>query len=318
MSKLRVVFAGTPDFAVPTLQALLDSNHDVIAVYTQPDRPAGRGQQTRQSPVKVCALEHDITVLQPGSLKTEEAQKELADLKPDIMIVVAYGQILPKMVLDTPRYGCLNVHASLLPRWRGAAPIHRALLAGDEETGVTIMQMDVGLDTGDMLKQVHLPILSSDTSETLHDALADMGAKALVDVVDAIANGQSSIAEKQNDDLACYAHKLEKSEAEINWQQDATDIDRMIRAFNPWPVAYTAFQGKPLRVWRAELINTDSSDACPGEVLESDEQTLYIACGDGRVVSLLEIQPAGKKRMPVEAFLNARKDIVKPGFIFGE
>lgn len=318
MSELRVVFAGTPDFAVPTLQALFDSRHEVVAVYTQPDRPAGRGRQTRSSPVKQCALQHGIRVLQPVSLKTEASRQQLHDLRPDIMVVVAFGQILPQPILQTPAYGCLNVHASLLPRWRGAAPIHRALLAGDDKTGVTIMQMDAGLDTGDMLLRKEQAITSDDTSETLHDALAVLGAGALVDVVDAIAAGRPPVAQKQQDALASYAHKLEKAEAEIDWQQAAGDVQRMIRAFNPWPVAYTLFQGKPLRLWRADMTAIQAPAAHPGEVIDCTGGKLLVACGDQRAVNLLEVQAAGKKRMPVTAFLNARKDLVQPGFIFGE
>lgn len=311
---LRVVFAGTPDFAVETLRELIASSHEVIGVYTQPDRPAGRGQQTRQSPVKQLAVEAGLEVFQPESLKTNEASEQLRALKPDIMIVVAYGQILPAAILEIPEYGCLNVHASLLPRWRGAAPIHRAILAGDETTGVTIMQMDEGLDTGDMLSTVVVPINDADNSQSLHDRLALAGAEDLVHVVDAIAEGSPPNPVQQQDDEACYASKLEKAEANIDWSMSSRQIFNAIRAFNPWPVAYTDFQGKPLRVWSAEIVE-ESSAAQPGEVKTKSDQ-LLVATADGWL-SLLELQPAGKKRMTGEAFLNSRREIFKSGYRFG-
>lgn len=317
MRSLRVGFAGTPEFAVPTLRALMVSRHDIVAVYTQPDRPAGRGQKICQSPVKKFAAEHGLAVLQPTSLKGVKVQHKLGNLQLDIMVVVAYGQILPTAVLNLPRYGCLNVHASLLPRWRGAAPIHRALLAGDKKTGVTIMQMDAGLDTGDILKRVDLRITRSDTSKALHDVLADMGAKALVEVVDIFADDQLPVTEKQDNSRACYAHKLEKVEAEIDWRRDAVVIERMVRAFNPWPVAFTLFQGRSLRVWRTALSDRVFEAAVPGEIVELSGRQLSVACGDKRAISLLEIQPAGKKLMSIDAFLNTRRAMLRSGVVLG-
>lgn len=313
-NSLRVIFAGTPDFAVPTLQQLLESRHSVITVYTQPDRPAGRGQQPRQSPVKELALHNDLQVLQPESLKDVRVQQELAALQADIMIVVAYGQILPSVVLETPKYGCLNVHASLLPRWRGAAPIQRSILAGDENTGVTIMQMDVGLDTGDKLKEISIPISDTDNSQSIHDQLATDGAAALLEVIDAIADGCSPEPVKQVDELACYAHKIDKTEAKIDWSLSAQQIFRTIKAFNPWPVAYTGLNGKNLRVWDAEIETDSQLQMAPGSLINDSDNRLLVACGDG-LLNIKELQPSGKKRMTAEAFINSRREILQDGVI---
>ncbi|MCO4758598.1 MAG: methionyl-tRNA formyltransferase [Oceanospirillaceae bacterium] len=311
MSKpLRIVFAGTPDFAASSLQALLNSEHEVIAVYTQPDRPAGRGRKLTPGPVKKLALEHDIAVYQPLSLKGEAEQAELAALDADIMVVVAYGLLLPKAVLDTPRLGCINVHGSLLPRWRGAAPIHRAVLAGDKLTGITIMQMDVGLDTGDMLYKVETPINTGDTSGDLHDQLAEQGAEALVTTLGLIRDGKTE-PEKQDDSLANYAHKLEKQEGEIDWSRPATEIERQIRGLSPWPVAYCSLEGKTMRIWGAQASDATSTEA-PGAVAEVTKKTLRIACGEGSLL-LTNIQLPGGKPLDTAAVLNAKRDLFPVG-----
>jgi methionyl-tRNA formyltransferase len=304
---LNIIFAGTPDFSAVALQALLGSEHKVIAVYTQPDRPAGRGRKLTASPVKQLALAHDIPVYQPVSLKDADAQSELAALNADVMIVVAYGLILPQAVLDAPKFGCLNIHASILPRWRGAAPIQRAILAGDEVSGVTIMQMDAGLDTGDMLTISTCPIDASDTGSSLHDKLAEMGASALLDTL-ADIEADKLQPETQNDDLATYAHKLDKQEAEINWQDDAAAIVRKIQAFNSWPVAYTLLDGKSLRLWRASVADYHADDIAgkvAGEVIAESAEGVDIMAGSG-VVRVLELQMPGKKRTLVKDFINGQ------------
>jgi methionyl-tRNA formyltransferase len=306
---LRIVFAGTPDFAASSLQALLDSEHDVIAVYTQPDRPAGRGRKLTPSPVKQLACAHDIAVYQPLNFKSEESVTELAALNADIMVVVAYGLLLPKVVLDTPRLGCINVHASLLPRWRGAAPIHRALLAGDSVTGVTIMQMDVGLDTGDMLYKAECPILPEDSSGTLHDRLAQIGAEALIESLNAIRDG-SAVPVKQDDSLANYAHKLEKQEGAIDWQQPAEQLARQVRGLSPWPVAYCGLDGQTLRIWGAEPV-ADASGT-PGSVIAVDKASITVACGSG-ALKLTRIQLPGGKPLDTAAILNAKRDLFPLG-----
>jgi methionyl-tRNA formyltransferase len=311
---LRIVFAGTPDFAAASLQALLESHHNVIAVYTQPDRPAGRGRKLTPSPVKKLALEQGIEVRQPLSLKDADAQQDLAALRPDLMVVVAYGLLLPGAVLETPRLGCINVHASLLPRWRGAAPIHRALLAGDTETGVTIMQMDAGLDTGDMLLKAHCPILPDDSSGDLHDRLAVIGARALVQSLDAIANG-SIAREQQNDDAACYAHKLDKQEGSIDWQHSAAQLARQIRGLSPWPVAFTQIGDKTLRIWAATALEAHS-DAVPGTLISTDKNSICVACGQG-VLSLKRLQLPGGKPLDSADILNSRRDIFALGTRLG-
>lgn len=253
MSKpLRIIFVGTPDFAARHLSALIDSHHEVIGVYTQPDRPAGRGKKLTASPVKELALEHNIPVFQPENFKSDEAKQELVDQNADLMVVVAYGLLLPQAVLDTPKLGCINVHGSILPRWRGAAPIQRSIWAGDAETGVTIMQMDIGLDTGDMLKIATLPIEATDTSASMYDKLAELGPVALVDCLSDIADG-SAIAQKQDDELANYAKKLSKEEAKIDWTMDAIAIERSVRAFNPWPMSHFSVEDKAIKVWQSRV-----------------------------------------------------------------
>ena len=310
MNKLKLIFAGTPDFAARHLAALLSSDHEVVAVYTQPDKPAGRGQKLTASPVKDLALAHDLPVYQPASLRNEEAQAELAALGADLMVVVAYGLILPKAVLDTPRLGCLNVHGSLLPRWRGAAPIQRAIWAGDAETGVTIMQMDVGLDTGAMIRKVSCTIASDETSASLYDKLAELGPQALVDTLDAMAAGDTT-AEAQDDALANYAQKLSKEEARIDWSMEAVAIERCIRAFNPWPISWFEVADQTIKVWQAEVIDSDHGQPV-GTLLKADKQGIDIATGLG-VLRLLTLQPPGKKAMSVSDLLNSRRDWFEPG-----
>ncbi|WDT86183.1 methionyl-tRNA formyltransferase [Alteromonas sp. 009811495] len=299
---LKVIFAGTPDFAAKHLAALLDSKHDVVAVYTQPDRPAGRGKKLTASPVKVLGEEHNIPVYQPASLKQDAAQQELAAIDADIMVVVAYGLLLPTAVLNAPKLGCINVHGSILPKWRGAAPIQRSIWAGDSETGVTIMQMDEGLDTGDMLHIATLPIESSDTSATLYDKLAALGPKALVDVLD---NFDSYSPEKQDDALATYAKKLSKEEALINWHDDAAQIERNIRAFNPWPVAWMKIDEHNVKVWSGDVVALDKA-VSPGTIVSANKEGITIATGKG-ALRITSLQIPGKKALPAADVINARQ-----------
>lgn len=314
-NKLRILFAGTPDFAAANLQALLNAGHEVIGVYTQPDRPAGRGRKLTPSPVKKVALEHKLPVFQPLNFKQQEDRQQLAELQADLLIVVAYGLLLPKAVLDAPRLGCINVHASLLPRWRGAAPIHRSLLAGDSETGVTIMQMDEGLDTGAMLLKKSCPIDSNETSGDLHDKLALIGAEALLQSLPGIAD-QTISHEQQDDSLACYAHKLEKAEGEINWNRPAADIALQIRGLSPWPVAYTSLDGSTMRVWLAETTEQNSTNTIPGQVIATDKKAIYVACAD-KALKLLKIQLPGSKAMDTSAVLNAKRELFADGTQLG-
>jgi len=300
---MKIIFAGTPEFAAVALSDLIHSKHEVIAVYTQPDRPSGRGRKLTPSPVKQLALDHDISVYQPVSLKGEAEQNELSALNADIMVVAAYGLLLPKAVLDAPKLGCINIHGSLLPRWRGAAPIHRAILAGDTETGITIMQMDVGLDTGDMLLKKYCEISNSDTSATLHDRLAEMGGVALVEALALIEKGEAE-PEKQDDSLANYASKLIKTEAVIDWNQPAKQIDRQIRAFNPWPVAQTQLNDKTLRIWMSECLSATNNSEAPGKIVSATKQGIDVVTGEG-VVRLLTVQLPGGKPVDAASFVNA-------------
>lgn len=310
---LRIIFAGTPDFAARHLHALIESEHEVIAVYSQPDRPAGRGQKLKASEVKQLALEHSIPVYQPENFKTAEAQEALAALNADIMVVVAYGLLLPKVVLDTPKLGCVNVHGSILPRWRGAAPIQRAIWAGDAETGVTIMQMDVGLDTGDMISIHRCPIANDETSTSLYNKLAELGPSALVETLTDIAAGNITPV-KQDDTLANYAKKLSKEEAEIDWSMPAAQIERNIRAFNPWPICHTQLQGNPVKVYQAQVTSQSGS---PGEVLNADKNGITIATSEGALM-ITQLQPQGKKPMSAQDFLNGRADWVTTGTKAGQ
>ncbi|HEX7455563.1 MAG TPA: methionyl-tRNA formyltransferase [Gallionella sp.] len=297
---MKIIFAGTPHFAASALAALL-KEHQVVAVLTQPDRPAGRGMQLTASPVKQLALQHGLTVLQPDSLKTEQALHEIAALGADVMVVAAYGLILPKSVLELPRYGCLNIHASLLPRWRGAAPIQRAILAGDSATGITIMQMDVGLDTGDMLLRQACPIADNDNAQTLHDKLAEMGAASILEALSLLEkNGLTPVVQDNN--AACYAAKLLKGEALIDWRQDALQIARAVRAYNPFPVCQARMHDVVLKIWQAEPCS--DMNGRPGEVIAIDKQGITVACGKG-ALRLQVLQRPGGKSQPAVQFLQA-------------
>jgi len=309
---LKIIFAGTPDFAARHLDALLSSGHEVVGVFTQPDRPAGRGNKLTASPVKHLAEQHSIPVFQPKSLRPEENQQLVAALNADVMVVVAYGLILPKSVLDMPRLGCINVHGSLLPRWRGAAPIQRSLWAGDAETGVTIMQMDVGLDTGDMLHKLACPIEATDTSATLYDKLAQLGPTGLLTTLTQIADG-SVQPEVQDESLVSYAEKLSKEEARLDWSLSAAQLERCIRAFNPWPVSYFIIDEQPVKVWKASVLAAVNGHQ-PGEILQADKQGIQIATADG-VLNIEELQPAGKKAMKAQDLLNSRREWFTPGNI---
>lgn len=300
---LRIVFAGTPDFAARHLAALLSSEHEVIAVYTQPDRPAGRGKKLTASPVKQIAVEHNIEVYQPENFKSDQAKQQLAELNADLMVVVAYGLLLPQAVLDTPRLGCINVHGSILPRWRGAAPIQRSIWAGDSETGITIMQMDIGLDTGDMLKIATLPIEATDTSASMYGKLAELGPQALVDCIADIASDKA-IATKQDDALANYAKKLSKEEAKIDWSMDAAFIERCVRAFNPWPMSHFDVAENTIKVWQSR-VEAQTSNQPVGTIVKADKSGIYVATGNGLLV-LEQLQVPGKKALPVQDILNAR------------
>ncbi|MCK7598078.1 methionyl-tRNA formyltransferase [Microbulbifer sp. CAU 1566] len=316
---LNIIFAGTPDFAAEHLQALLDSQHNVIAVYSQPDRPAGRGKKLLASPVKQLALEHEIPVYQPLSLRDEAAQAELAALNADVMVVVAYGLILPQAVLDTPRLGCVNVHASLLPRWRGAAPIQRAVEAGDAESGVAIMQMEAGLDTGPVLVEVRTPISAGETGGSLHDKLAGLGGPALLEALNLLESGTAE-PRVQDDTLANYASKITKEEVCIDWNEPAAGIERKVRAFNPFPVCWTEYadaKGKPqrLRVYTAKLEQGCHTDA-PGTILCADDEGILVACGR-EALRLTQLQLPGKKALPVSEILKGYRDLFSKGTQLG-
>ncbi|MCZ6829435.1 MAG: methionyl-tRNA formyltransferase [Gammaproteobacteria bacterium] len=307
---LRLVFAGTPEFAASHLQALIDSQHQLLAVYTQPDRPAGRGKKLTASPVKYLAQAASIPVCQPASLKQAEAQAALAELKPDAIVVVAYGLILPQAVLDIPRYGCINMHASLLPRWRGAAPIQRAIEAGDTASGVTIMQMDAGLDTGPTLATSVLPITANMNAGQLHDALIEVGTASLVSVLDCLQD-QLANASTQDDALACYAHKIEKPEAELDWCLEARTLHRKILAFNPFPVAWTQLQQQRLKVWTGEMVTT-ATPGRAGEIIARDSSGITVACGEGSL-RLTRLQLPGGKPLEVSQLLLARGELFATG-----
>ncbi|MFO1495698.1 MAG: methionyl-tRNA formyltransferase [Lysobacterales bacterium] len=302
---MRIVFAGTPAFAVPCLDAVLASAAQCVAVYTQPDRPAGRGRQLQASPVKLRALEAGLPVLQPETLKTPEVQAALAELRPDLLIVVAYGLILPRAVLAIPTHGCWNVHGSLLPRWRGAAPIQRALLAGDAETGVDLMQMEAGLDTGPILLERRTPIQPTDTSATLHDRLALLGAEVLADGLARLLRGELPPAQPQPAEGVVYAHKLDKAEAWLDWRLGADELARKVRGYQPWPVAEAEIAGERVRIHAAEVV---SGQGTPGEPIRGTRSRLVIACGD-QALAVLKLQRAGGRVIDAADYVNARPDL---------
>ncbi len=304
---MRIVFAGTPEFAVASLRAAA-RHHEVVAVYTQPDRPAGRGRGLAPSPVKLEAIARGIPVLQPESLKDEAAQQQLRDLQPDLMVVVAYGLILPKAVLAIPTHGCWNVHASLLPRWRGAAPIQRAIQTGDAETGVCLMQMEAGLDTGPVLLRQHTPIQPGELGGQLHDRLAEMGAQVLADGLGLLRAGLKPIAQPQPEAGVTYAHKLDKAEARLDWSADAVALERTVRAFNPWPIAEASLAGERVRIHGAVAL-ADNQGQAPGTLLAAGREGIDIACGEG-ALRLRVLQREGGKAITAADYLNARRDLV--------
>ncbi|WP_263263609.1 methionyl-tRNA formyltransferase [Pseudomonas sp. RIT-PI-S] len=310
---MRLVFAGTPEFAAEHLQALLGGAHQIVAVYTQPDRPAGRGQKLMPSPVKQLALAHGIPVYQPQTLRNAEAQAELAALTPDLMVVVAYGLILPQAVLDIPRLGCINSHASLLPRWRGAAPIQRAIEAGDSLSGVTVMRMEAGLDTGPMLLKATTPISAEDTGGSLHDRLARLGPPAVVEAIEGLAAGTLE-GEPQTDADATYAHKLNKDEARLAWGRPAAELERQVRAFFPWPVCHGLLHGEVVKVLAAQVVE---GSGVPGEIIASGKHGLTVACGEG-ALCLTRLQLPGGKPLAFSDLYNSRREFFSPGAVFAQ
>lgn len=302
---MRIVFMGTPDFAVGSLQALCESGkHEILAVVTQPDRPKGRGNKLLQTPVKEYALEQGLTVYQPQKVKTPEFVELLHELQPELIVVAAFGQFLSKEILELPKYGCINVHASLLPKYRGAAPIQYAIIKGEKESGVTIMQMDIGMDTGAMLDKVVVPIAENTTMGELHDALREQGATLLLEVIDKIATG-TAVAEPQDDAQATYATLLDRSMEHIDWSKTAQEVHNLIRGFNPAPSTFTKLpNGKSLKIWGSKMTDK-SSAAAAGTVIETGKHSFFVACGEG-VLEITEVQPESKKRMPTQVFLNGR------------
>lgn len=302
---MRIVFMGTPDFAVGSLQALCESGkHEILAVVTQPDRPKGRGNKLLQTPVKEYALAHGLTVYQPQKVKTPEFVELLHELQPELIVVAAFGQFLSKEILELPKYGCINVHASLLPKYRGAAPIQYAIIKGEKESGVTIMQMDIGMDTGAMLDKVVVPIAENTTMGELHDALREQGAALLLEVIDKIATG-TAVAEPQDDVQATYATLLDRSMEHIDWSKTAQEVHNLIRGFNPAPSTFTKLpNGKSLKIWGSKMTGK-SSAAAAGTVIETGKHSFFVACGEG-VLEITEVQPESKKRMPAQVFLNGR------------
>ncbi len=302
---MRIVFMGTPDFAVGSLQALCESGkHEILAVVTQPDRPKGRGNKLLQTPVKEYALEQGLTVYQPQKVKTPEFVELLHELQPELIVVAAFGQFLSKEILELPKYGCINVHASLLPKYRGAAPIQYAIIKGEKESGVTIMQMDIGMDTGAMLDKVVVPIAENTTMGELHDALREQGAALLLQVIDKIATG-TAVAEPQDNEQATYATLLDRSMEHIDWSKTAQEVHNLIRGFNPAPSTFTKLpNGKSLKIWGSKMTDK-SSAAAAGTVIETGKHSFFVACGKG-VLEITEVQPESKKRMPAQVFLNGR------------
>lgn len=308
---MKIIFAGTPEFALPTLQALLNSHHKICAIYTRPDRPAGRGQKLTASPIKTFALANDLPLYQPPTLKNPEAQKELQKLNADILVNVAYGMLLPSTILNIPKYGCINIHPSLLPRWRGAAPIQRAILAGDNITGITIMKIDVGLDTGDIYKQEMLKIEDTDTTATLSKKTAEIGTKLLLEVLTEIENGSAKTTPQDNTH-STYANKITKEEGKIDWHKSSEEIDRMIRAFIPWPIAYTEIDGKHIRIWQAKIDLPGDQNIAVGTIISANKNGMKVKTANG-VLCLLKIQLPGGKPLPINDILNANKQLFAVG-----
>ncbi len=311
----KIVFMGTPDFAVPCLD-ILNQHYHVTAVYTQPDRPKGRGHHLAKSPVKIFAEEHGLTVYQPEKIKTAECVEQLKQLAPDLIIVVAFGQILSKEILAIPPYGCVNVHASLLPRWRGAAPIHWAIIGGDSQSGVTTMHMDVGLDTGDMIYKSYTPITPDMTTEQLHDKLMLQGADLLLKTVRSLENGTAP-REQQDDALSCYAKMLNNDNCRIDWQKSAEEIHNLVRGLNSWPIAYTTLNNKKFKIWQTRPLSTEkiSDSVKPGQVIKLTKNSIIVACGSG-AVELLEIQPPNKAKMPANSYINGHRQELESETIF--
>ncbi|MGB0473608.1 MAG: methionyl-tRNA formyltransferase [Porticoccaceae bacterium] len=313
---MKIVFAGTPDFAAAHLQALIDCDqHHIVAVYTQPDRPAGRGKKLTPSPVKQLACDHNINVFQPPSLKDSEAQQQLANLDADIMIVVAYGLLLPQAVLDIPRLGCINVHGSLLPKWRGAAPIQRAIEAGDRETGICIMQMDAGLDTGPVISVARCPITAADTSATIYQKLSELGAPTLLAALAKIDQGVA-VAEQQDDSQSTYARKIDKAEALIDWSEAAETLARRVRAFNPFPATFSYIAGDRVKIWGAVAIDANS-DQSVGTIVDATADGIVVQTGSGQLL-ISQIQLAGKSKMPVSELLKSKAELFASGQSFGQ
>lgn len=306
---MKIIFAGTPEFAVPALTALIESGHEIVMVLTQPDRPAGRGMKLRASPIKALALQHDLIVYQPESLKPAEVQANIAAVQSDVMIVAAYGLIIPTNVLNMPKYGCYNIHGSLLPRWRGAAPIHRAILAGDTETGVTIMEVVPKLDAGAMVSKGVLPILATDTTQSLHDAISQLGAKMMVEAMQTLQSTGHLSAEAQDESLVTYAHKVEKAESVMDWSSPAVALSRQVRAFNPFPVATTTFRGEICRIWFATSREGHSKQ---GEIVSIDEK-VTVGTGSG-LLDIHELQRPGAKKQSAQQFIQGHH--VKVGEFF--
>lgn len=315
MSKARVLFMGTPDFAVPSLRVLLEEKEqvEVIGVVTQPDRPKGRKKVLTPPPVKVEALNHDLPVFQPQKLRSGEGIRQVLELQPDLIVTAAYGQILPEPVLEAPKYGCINVHASLLPKYRGGAPIHHAIINGEKETGVTIMYMVKALDAGDMLLQRAIPITSEDDVGTMHDKLANLGAELLKEVLPSILDGTVQ-AVPQDDEQATFAPNITREDEKIDWKRSARELDCQIRGLCPWPVAYTMWKGKPFKIWKASVVNEETQDE-PGTVIRLDADGIVVATGNG-MLRLTEVQPSGKKTMSAKQFINGRQ--MKAGDRFGD
>ncbi|MBM6760569.1 methionyl-tRNA formyltransferase [Megamonas hypermegale] len=300
----NIIFMGTPDFAVPCLDKL-HQNYNVTAVITQPDRPKGRGQHLAKSPVKVYAEEHNLPVYQPEKIKTAEFTEKLRQMQPDLIIVVAFGQILSQEILDIPKFGCINVHASLLPRWRGAAPIHWSIIGGDTETGVTTMYMDAGLDTGDMILKAKTVITPEMTTAQLHDALMMQGADLLIETIQSIENGTVS-REKQDDSLSCYAKMLNNDNCRIDWKKSAQEVHNLVRGLNSWPIAYTTLNGKKFKIWQTKIVDADTTGKTPGQIIDLTKKGIIVATGNG-AIELLQIQPPNKAKMPASSYINGHR-----------